>query len=89
MISVNEIANWMLDELIRQHALYQNAIVYEIKDRFGEDFTYINANGNLAISLDLLSEFKKISNDKVIWDRRERCWRFREDHESSSTRTSL
>jgi hypothetical protein len=62
----------MLDTLSMRNYLYQEEAVYEIHEKFGEDFTYDNDNGNLAIRRDVLAAFRRLSGDGVVWDRSER-----------------
>lgn len=77
----DDVAKWMLDELQREKCLYQETVVYDIESKFGKDFVRLNDNGNLAISRKVLSAFKKLTGDSVIWERAERMWRFREKHD--------
>jgi Family of unknown function (DUF6953) len=72
------VAAWMLGELRRQGVLHQDEAVGEIEQRFGQAFTYCNANGNPGISRTVLAIFRKLSGDDVVWTRSERCWRPRE-----------
>ena len=58
--------------------LFQETVVYEIQERFGDDFVYTNKRGNRAISLSVLREFRKLTEGKVIWDHKNRFWRQRE-----------
>lgn len=68
----------MLDELRREKYLYQEIAVAEIETRFGASFVYENENGNLAISREVLAAFRKLTENSVVWERGERCWRMRE-----------
>ena len=68
----------MLAKLNRDGKLYQETIVYEISTKFGERFTFINENGNLAIGKTVLTAFRSISEDSVVWDRGDKAWRNRE-----------
>lgn len=76
-----QIAEWMVEELNRLKYLYQDTVAFEISKRFGEEFTYINSSGNVAIDKKVLKEFRALTPDSVIWDRGERMWRFREDYD--------
>ncbi len=67
----------MVQELGRVKMLEQETAVYEVEKRFGEEHTYTNDNGNTAISKKVLAEFIKLTEENVVWDRRERTWRFR------------
>ena len=48
---------------------------------FGDDFVYINENGNLAIEKKVLNVFRKLTDDSVVWSRGERMWRLREEND--------
>jgi hypothetical protein len=76
-----QIAAWMVQELERVNFLDQETAVYHIASKFGEEFTYINENGNMAIRRDVLAAFRKLSGDAVVWERGERMWRKREPHD--------
>lgn len=72
------VAAWMLGEIERDGDLYQDAAVVDIANKFGDDFTYENDSGNLAISKSVLSAFRKLTKESVVWERGERRWRRRE-----------
>jgi hypothetical protein len=71
----------MLGQLNREKCLYQESTVFDIEEKFGAEFTYINESGNPAIDKRVLLEFRKLTGDSVIWERGERLWRFREDYD--------
>lgn len=77
-----QVATWMLEELDRVKFLYQEEAVSQIEVKFGRDFVYENDGGNPAISRKVLSEFKKLTGDSVVWDRSERMWRRRENYDA-------
>lgn len=52
-----------------------------IRVQFGEEFVYINENGNLAIDRRVLKQFRALTGDDVVWDRTEFMWRKRETHD--------
>jgi hypothetical protein len=81
-----EVAEFMLKRLTEDEVLYQNQVVYEIDEKFGADFVYINQNGNLGINKNVLSEFRKLTEGKVVWSRGQRFWRFIEDYEDPGSR---
>ena len=81
MPTVEDVARWMLEQ-VRQGHLYQEQTVYEIHARFGEQFTYQNDAGNLAIGRDVLKAFRKISEADVVWDKYERAWRLRDQRDA-------
>lgn len=78
-----KVAKWMMDQVIRHGVLYQQEAVYDICERFGESFSYINTNGNQAIDKSVLDEFRKLSTDTVVWIRSERAWRLRADFDET------
>ena len=77
IIKAVDVANWMLDKIIKKRELYQNEVVYQIEEKFGSKFVYENRNGNLAISREVLKEFRKLTEKNVVWSRIEFCWRIR------------
>lgn len=75
--SAFDVASWMLAEVKREDTLYQETAAYEILERFGEEFTYYNANGNIAIGKDVLAAFLVLSEEDVVWIKSQRYWRLR------------
>ena len=69
-----EVAKWLYNKIISEGTVYQETVVHEIADRFGDDFTYINVNDNLAIDRAVLGEFGKLKGAKVDWDSGEKFW---------------
>lgn len=76
-----QIAQWMLTRLNELGVLYQEDVVWEIQSQFGDEFVYENQNGNLSISRNVLSEFRKLTDKDVVWERGERAWRRREPYD--------
>ena len=66
-------------ELVRVTYLAQDSVAWEISDRFGERFIYVNSNGNPAINRDVLREFDSLTKSAVVWEFASRLWRARED----------
>jgi hypothetical protein len=81
-VKARDVAAWMLSELKREKYLYQEQVVFDIEETFGEKFTYVNDKGNPAIGKDVLKEFRELSGDSVVWERGERMWRFREGYDN-------
>ena len=48
-VTPEDVAQWMFAELQRVTYLYQEQAVFDIEQKFGEAFVYINENGNAAI----------------------------------------
>ncbi len=66
-----DVAAWMMREFERcaPAPFYQEVVVYDIAEKFGEEFTYTNANGNLALEKAVLDAFRRVSGDGVVWSR--------------------
>lgn len=82
----HDVAEWMVEELKREKYLHQHTVVSDIQSRFGEEFTYTNDNGNLAIDKRVLGEFRKLTEDMAVWDRSERLWRMRDKDDTPGKR---
>jgi hypothetical protein len=78
MVTSQQVAEWMLEELTRDGVLYQETTVSLIAQKFGYEFTYDNENGGLAIRRDVLAVFRKLTEGSVVWDAENRLWRKRE-----------
>ena len=76
MNTAKTVAEWMLKQLDGEETyLYQEVVVYQIRDIYGDEFVYLNENENLAIDKRILKEFRRISEGIVVWDRGEFAWR--------------
>jgi hypothetical protein len=78
MATPKTIAEWMLEELKRETILSQEVVAHEIALLYGDEFTHINANGNLAIDERVLSEFRGLTQNLVISVGGERVWRLKQ-----------
>lgn len=86
MPTAQDVANWMLSRLQELRFLDQDTAVGEIGRVFGDEFTHINDNGNQAINRDVLDAFRKLTPSDVVWDRSQRMWRYREEHDDPGKR---
>ncbi|HEY3772160.1 MAG TPA: hypothetical protein VGL69_04135 [Solirubrobacteraceae bacterium] len=77
-VTPETIAQWMMSRLEETGRLYQSDAVQEIAEKFGDEYTYTNDNGNPAIDKRILKAFRIITDDTVIWERWDFCWRKRE-----------
>lgn len=80
-MTVEEAAQWMLDELQRAKWLDQETVAYKLV-KLDKSLTYHNAAGNLAIDRKVLAAFKKLMPDDVVWSRGERHWRYRKPYDA-------
>ena len=85
-MTAEDVAKWMVEQLEHQKCLYQERAAPEIKKQFGQDFTYTNENGNLAIHKDVLDVFTKLTKDSVVWDGEDRFWRKRKEGDKPGRR---
>lgn len=67
-------AQWMADQIAEHGELWQNDAADHIH-RVNDDLTYVNENGNLAISKAVLAAFRKLTDGTVVWERGSRSWR--------------
>lgn len=74
-LTASDVAEWMESQVMNTNYLAQDHAAYYIKGHFGDRFTFININGNLAIARDVLAEFYKRTKDTVVWCKTERYWR--------------
>jgi hypothetical protein len=77
MTTAIDVARWMQSELVAHEMLYQNEAAYEIANKFGDEFVYENDKGGLSISKAVRKEFRKLNEETVVWDAREKYWRLR------------
>jgi len=79
-----KIAEWMYEKLKENGILYHEEAVYGIMENFGEEYTYLNENGNSAIDRRVLKEFRKLTDRNVVWVRSDKYWRFRKEGDGDS-----
>lgn len=72
-------AGW-LAALEQDGHLDQRDAAHELASRFGERFTYLTANGHLAISQRVITAFRKAAGGPS-WDQRSLCWHPRTESE--------
>jgi hypothetical protein len=72
-------AEWMLTAVRTSPRLTQSRAVRALKREFGEEAVYKNENGNLAISKDVLREFRQQGGNEVVWSKKDRYWRLRRE----------
>lgn len=86
--SAQQAAAWMREQIDEHGVLYQDEAAAEITERFGEECTFQNDNGNLAISPEVLKQFRATTEKTVVWDAAERMWRRRESYDSAGRRAN-
>jgi hypothetical protein len=68
-MSADQVAEWMYSEVKSSGRLIQTEAVTHIAEHFGEQYIYVNDNGNQSISKDVKKSFKKLHGGKAAWDR--------------------
>lgn len=76
-MQLNEVIQWMLDNLKKDGCLYQDDVVDYLVKQNQMDFLKENADGNLVLKLSVNSGFKKQTEDNVVWVKPNRYWRYR------------
>lgn len=75
-VDASVVAKWLLtqiEDVAPRHA-YQSQLVAKIRNEFGAEWSYQNANGNLAISKEVLKEFGKLKYPNLQWHRGSQTW---------------
>ena len=69
------VAEFMINEILEKGYVYQEYLVHDIQEKFGEEYVYVNENGNVAISKKVLNELKKLKDvNGIEWDRSDKSW---------------
>ncbi len=80
--TTNDVAAWMLAIVQEYGELTQNNAYYMINKQFGSGFTTVTNSGSPSIKNSVLTAFKRISEDTVVWERGEKKWRKREFYDA-------
>jgi len=86
--SVEDVAQFMFECFEEAGELYQVDIAIKIEEAFGPNFVYDNDAGNLSIKPVVLLAFRKLTEGKIVWDRREKYWRKITDSDDPTSRIS-
>lgn len=76
--TTSDVAAWMLSVIEEKGELSQNNAYYLINKHFGTGFTTVTNSGSPSIKGSVLTAFKKMSEETVIWERGEKKWRKRQ-----------
>jgi hypothetical protein len=80
--SSHDVAQWMLSIIQEQGELTQNNAFYQINKLFGSGFTTVTSSGSPSIKGGVLTAFKRISDDSIVWSRGDKKWRKREFYDA-------
>ncbi|GIO85552.1 hypothetical protein J25TS5_24840 [Paenibacillus faecis] len=68
-VTAQEVADWMVKEIRSTGTLYQADAIEYVKTQFGEQFVFVNENGNTSLSKEVKKAFRKLHGGKIAWDR--------------------
>ncbi|WP_029050571.1 hypothetical protein [Cupriavidus sp. amp6] len=71
------VAQWMLAQIERDACIYQDDVVDHLVRSKREDLLIENADGNQVLGKDILTAFRKLTEETVVWVKPDRYWRFR------------
>lgn len=74
---VSSVAKWMANQIEEHGELSQEDAKWEIERQFGDDFLHQNNSGNWVINPQVLKAFRRLTEQTVVWEKRERLWRRR------------
>lgn len=73
-VTAQEVAEWMVKEIRFTGTLHQTAAIEYVKANFGEQFVFLNENGNASLSKDVKKAFRKLHGGRIAWDRDGFLW---------------
>jgi hypothetical protein len=84
----DQVADWMLLRIEDDSCLYQDDVVDYLIRSDAEDLLRENSDGNQVLSTKVLTAFRKLTPDNVVWVLADKYWRFRvtEDDVSRTAR---
>ena len=83
-----EASVWMLAQLKKDGCLYQDDVVDYLLKVGADVLLRENSDGNLVLQRKLLNQFRRKTEDNVVWVKPDKYWRFRvpEDEPSRDAR---
>ncbi|NOU83152.1 hypothetical protein GC101_30265 [Paenibacillus sp. LMG 31459] len=73
-VTAQEVAEWMVKEIKFIGTLHQTAAIEYVKANFGEQFVFVNENGNASLSKEVKKAFRKLHGGRIAWDRDGFLW---------------
>lgn len=68
-VTAQDVAEWMVQEIRFKCILYQSDAIAYVKAHFGDEFVFVNENGNPSFTKEVKKAFRKLHGGKVAWDR--------------------
>ena len=72
--TAQDVAEWMVKEIRFTGILRQEDAIEYVKTHFGEQFVFMNENGNPSLSKDVKKAFRKLHRGRIAWDRDGFMW---------------
>jgi hypothetical protein len=72
-----EVSVWMRSQLDSDGCLYQDDVVDYLVRASENSLLRENSDGNLVLERKLLAEFRKLTQNDVVWVKPDKYWRFR------------
>lgn len=76
-MNATEASLWMRSRLDKERCLYQDDVVDFLVKAKADELLKENSDGNLVLALKLLTEFRKLTQDEIVWVKPDKYWRFR------------
>jgi hypothetical protein len=73
-VTAQHVAEWMVEEIRFKGNLYQTDAIEYVKTNFGDQFVFINENGNASLSKEVKKAFRKLHGGRIAWDRDSFMW---------------
>lgn len=73
-VTAQDVAEWMVKEIEFKGMLYQSDAIEYVKAHFGEQFVFVNENGNASLSKEVKKAFRKLHRGKIAWERDSFMW---------------
>ncbi|WP_054954926.1 DUF6953 family protein [Paenibacillus dakarensis] len=73
-VTAQEVAEWMVKEIKFTGTLRQEDAIEYVRTHFGEQFVFVNENGNLSLSKEVKKAFRKLHGGRIAWDRDGFMW---------------
>ena len=70
----DKIALWLYEKISVEGYVSQVEFVADLIERFGDKYSYVNENGNLAADPKIYQRFRKLKKDDILWDRADFSW---------------
>nr|WP_041613783.1 hypothetical protein [Paenibacillus sp. JDR-2] len=59
----------MVNEIKFRGMLRQEEAIEHVKQQFGEQYIFVNENGNVSLEKEVKKAFRKLHKGRVAWDR--------------------